>query len=103
MEPKETADAQSSGLLSTPKEMPVKLEDDATITRAGVSHDGEGLSATASLGLCLTETYCLLVLVTCNVDSVLVLYSMVPTHVWSELIAQDICTYWLWVLPVPLM
>ena len=48
MEQEETANARSSGLLSSPLDTPVKTEDDATITRAGVSPNGEGLSATAS-------------------------------------------------------
>ena len=61
MEQEETAEAQSSGLLSTPLDMPLKSEDDATITRSGTSPDGEGLSTTVSSGLCLRDTYCLLV------------------------------------------
>ena len=95
MELEEIADAQSSGLMLTCKDTPVKTEDDATVTKVGVSPDGEGLSTTASPGLCQRETYCLLVQVTQNVDSVLALESKVPDHVWTELIAWDICTYWL--------
>ena len=70
----------------------MKSEDNATGARASTSHDGEG-----SLGLHQRETYCLLVRVTHNVDSVSLLDSMVPTHVWSKLMAQDICTYQLWI------
>ena len=95
MEQEETADAESSGLLSTPLDMPVKSEDDATITRAGTSPDDEGLSTTVSSGLCCRDTYCLLVWVTHNINSVSALDSKVPDHVWIELIAWDICTYWL--------
>ena len=93
MNPEETTDARSPGLLSNPKETPVKSKDDATITGAGVSPDSEGLSTTVSLGLCQRETYCLLIWLTCNIASVSALNSMVPTHVWTELIAWDICTY----------
>ena len=97
MELEETTDTWPSRLLSTPKEIPVKSEDDATMTGVSVSTDSEGLSTTESLGLCWRETYCLLVLVTCNVDSVSALDLMVPAHVWTKLIAWDICTYRLWV------
>ena len=61
MEQEETADAWSSGLLSTPLNMPVKSKDDATITGASASPDGERLSTTVSSGLCRRDAYCLLV------------------------------------------
>ena len=61
MEQEETTDAWSSGLLSTPLDMPVKSEDDATITGASAFPDGEGLSITVSSGLCQRDAYCLLV------------------------------------------
>ena len=95
MEQEEPTDAWSSRLLSSPLVIPVKAEDNATVTGASVSPDGEGLSATASLLLCQRDAYCLLVQVTCNIDSVSALDSKVPDYVWTEVIAWDICTYWL--------
>ena len=62
MEQKESEDAQYSELLTTtPVDMPVKSEDDATDQRTGASLEGEGLSAAASPGLHQREAYCLLV------------------------------------------
>ena len=68
----------------SPTEMPVKLE--ATVA-SGVDNPHEGPNTTVSLGLCQRENYCLLIWVTHNVDSVLALDSMVPAHIWSQLIA----------------
>ena len=91
MEQKESDDAQYSELL-TPMKTPVKLEDDDTKgTRA--SPDSERSPATVSQGTCWREAYCLLVQVTRNVDSVSALDAKVPDYVWTEVIAQDICTY----------
>ena len=73
LEQEKTTNAQSSGLLPITLDMPVKSEDDATITGTGASPDGEGLSATASLGLCQREAYCLLVWVNRSINSVLAL------------------------------
>ena len=96
MEQEVTDDAQFSEILSTPLDMPVKSEDDATITGTGASPDGEGLSTKASSELHWRDAYCLLVHVTHNVNSVLALDSKVPDYVWTEVIARDICTYRLW-------
>ena len=94
MEWKESKDAQYSELLTTtPVDMPVKSEDDATTQGTGASPDGEGLSAAASPGLCWREAYCLLVRVACNVDSVSTLDAKVPDYVWTEVMGRDICTY----------
>ena len=79
---------------------PVKSQDDAAVKGTGASPDGEGLSTTAYSGLCRREAYCLLVLVAHNVDSVSVLDAKVPDYVWTEVIAQDICTYWVGAQPV---
>ena len=73
-------------------DMPVKTEDDATEKGTGASPDSEGSSATMSQGMQWREVYCLLVQVTRNVDSVL--DAKVPDYVWTEVIAWDICTYW---------
>ena len=91
MEQKETDDAQYSELL-TPTRTPVKMEDDTTKgTRA--SPESEKSPATGPQGMHWREAYCLLVWVTRNVDSVSVLDAKVPDYVWTEVIAQDICTY----------
>ena len=95
MEWKESEDARYSELLtSTPVDTPVNSEDDATNQRTGASPEGEGLSAVASPGLRWREAYCLLVWVTHNVDSVSALDAKVPDYVGTEVIARDICTYW---------
>ena len=62
--------------------------------RSGASTDGEGLFAVMPWGLHWREAYCLLVRVTRNVDSVSGLDVKVSNYVWNEVIAQDICTYW---------
>ena len=74
--------------------MPVKSEDDATTQGTRASPDGERLSAAMIQGLCQREAYCLLVRVTRNVNSVSTLDVKVPDYVWNEVIAWDICTYW---------
>ena len=61
MEQEATNDAWYSELLTKPLGMPVKLEEDATITRTRASPNGEGLSATALSRLCWRDAYCLLV------------------------------------------
>ena len=91
MEQKESNDAWYSKLL-TPTKTPVKSEDDDTKV-TGASPDSERSPATVSQGTHWREAYCLLVWVTCNVDSVSVLDAKVPDYVWTEVIAQDICTY----------
>ena len=94
MEWEESEDAHYSKLLTTtPGDMSVKSEDDATDKGTGVSPDGEGLSAVTSPGLCQREAYCLLVQVAHNVDSVSALDAKVPDYVRNRVIAQDICTY----------
>ena len=91
MEQEESEDAQYSELITiAPEDTPVKSEDDAT---TGAAPDGEGLSAAMPQGLCQRESYCLLVWVARNVDSVSALDAKVPDYVWNEVIAQDICTY----------
>ena len=95
MEQEATDDAQYSKLLTTPLDMPVKSEDDATITRTGTSPNSEGSSTTVSSGLCQRDAYCLLVQVTHNVNSVPTLDAKIPYYVWTEVISRDICTYWL--------
>ena len=75
MEQRETEDAWYSELLTTPVDTPVKSEDDATNKRTGTSPDGGGA---VSPGLCWRESYCLLVQVACNVDSVSALDAKVP-------------------------
>ena len=95
MEWKEPEDAQYSELLNTtPVDMPVKFKDDATDQGAGVSPEGEALSMARSRGLRLRESYCLLVQVNHNVDSVSALDAKVPDYVWTEVIARHICTHW---------
>ena len=64
----------------------MKSEDDATAQGTGASPDGEGLSTAMPQGLCQREAYCLLVRVTCNVDSVSTLDAKVPKYVWNEVI-----------------
>ena len=93
MEQEVTDDAWCSKLLTVPLDMPVKSEDDATVTGTGASPDGEGLSVTASSGLRQRDAYCLLVRVARNVNSVSALDANVPDYVWTEVLAQDICTY----------
>ena len=91
MEQKESDDARYSKLL-TPTQTPVKSEDDNTKgTRA--SPDSERSPATVSQGMCQREAYCLLVRVTCNMDSVSALDAKVPDYVWTEIIARDICMF----------
>ena len=97
MEQKESNDAQYSELL-TPTGTPVKLEDDAT-KGTGASPDSERSPTTVPQGMHRREAYCLLVRVTHNVDSVSALDAKVPDYVWTEVIAQDICTYQIGVLP----
>ena len=95
MEWKETEDALYSELLTTnPVDTPVKSEDDTINLGTGALPEGEGSSKVVSPGLCRREAYCLLVRVTCNVDSVSALDVKVPDYVWTEVIAQDICTHW---------
>ena len=91
MEQKESDDAQYSKLLTPPK-TPVKSEDDAT-KGTGTSPDSERSPATVSQGTRWREAYCLLVQFACNVDSVSALDTEVPDYVWTEVIAQNICTY----------
>ena len=94
MERKESEDARYSELLTTtPVDMPVKSEDDATDQRTRASPEIEGLSMAVSPGLHWREAYCLLMQVTRNVDSVSMLDAKVPNYVWTEVIARDICTY----------
>ena len=69
---------------------PVKSEDDTT---TGACSDGEGLSTAVPLGFRQRESYCLLVRVAYNVDSVFALDAKVPDYVLNEVIARDICTY----------
>ena len=95
MEREESEDARYSELLTTALvDMPVKSEDDATAQGTGASPEGEGLSTAMPRGLRQREAYCLLVRVTCNVDSVSALDAKVPDYVLNEIIAQDICMYW---------
>ena len=95
MEWKETEDAWYSELLTTtPVDTPVTSEDNTIDLRTRAFPEGEGSSTVASPGLCRREAYCLLVRVTCNVDSVSALDVKVPDYVWTEVIAQDICTHW---------
>ena len=98
MEQKESDDALYSEVL-TPTRMPVKLEDDTTEKGTVVSPDGGGSPTTASQGMRRKEAYCLLMRVTCNVDSVSALDAKVPDYVWTEVIARDICTYQIGALP----
>ena len=91
MEQKESDDAQYSKLL-TPTRTPVKSEDDAT-KGTGASPDSERSPTTVFQGMCWREAYCLLVRVARNMDSVSTLDAKVPDYVWTEVIAQDICTY----------
>ena len=94
MEQKGTGDARNPELLTTtPVDTPVKCKDDTTDNRTGASPEGEESSAAASPGLCRREAYCLLVRVTRNVDTVSALDAKVPDYVWTEVIAQDICTH----------
>ena len=94
MEWKEPEDAWYSELLTTTLvDMPVKSKDDATNQGARVSPGDEGLSAARSRGLCQRESYCILVRVNCNVDSMSALDAKVPNYVWTEVIAWDICTH----------
>ena len=94
MEWKGTKDARYPEFLTTtPVDAPVKSEDDTADDRTRVSPEGGGSSAAASPGLRQREAYCLLVRVTCNVDSVSALDAKVPDYVWTEAIAQDICVY----------
>ena len=62
----------------------MKSEDDATTVAA---LDGEGLSTAMPQGLHQRESYCLLVQVSPNVDSVSALDAKVPDYVWNEVIA----------------
>ena len=95
MERKESENARYSKLLTTtPVDTPMKSEDNATTQRTGASPDSKGLSVAASPELRQREAYCLLVRVAHNVDSVSALDAKVPDYVWTEVIARDICTYW---------
>ena len=95
MERKGTKDARYPEFLTTtPVDAPVKSEDDTADDGTRASLEGGGSSVAASLGLRRREAYCLLVRVTCNVDSVSALDAKVPNYVWTEAIAQDICVYW---------
>ena len=93
MEQKESDDARYSELL-TPMKTPVKSEDDAT-KGTGASPDSERSPNTVSQGMHWREAYCLLVQVTHNMDSVSALDTKIPDYVWTEVIAPDICTYWI--------
>ena len=92
MEQKETDDARYSELL-TPTGTPVKMEDDTT-KGTGASPEGEKSPATEPRGMRRRESYCLLVRVACNVDSVSALDAKVPDYVWTEAIAMAkfVCT-----------
>ena len=91
MEQKKFEDSRYSELLTLTK-TPVKSEiDDTKGTRA--SPDSERSPATVSQEMCQREAYCLLVQVAHNVDSVSTLDAKVPDYVWTEVIAQDICTF----------
>ena len=95
MEQEANIDAKSARLptSTSPLETPVKLET-AIDSRVNTPQAGNNRqSVTLSLGVQSHETYCSIVLVTCNADSVLALNLMVPTHSWSDLIAWDICTH----------
>ena len=70
------------------------MEDDAT-KGIGASPDSERSPATGPQGIRWTEAYCLLVWVTCNVDSVSALDAKVPDYIWTEAIAKDIRMYWI--------
>ena len=91
MEQKESDDAWYSELL-TPTKTPVKSEDDDT-KGTEASPDSERSPATVSQETRWREAYCLLVRVTRNMDSVSALDAKVPDYVWTEVIAQDICTF----------
>ena len=94
MERKGTKDARYPKFLTTtPVDAPVKSEDDTANDGTGVSPEGGGSPAATSLGLRRREAYCLLVQVTCNVDSVSALDAKVPDYVWTEAVAWDICAY----------
>ena len=94
MERKGTKDARYPEFLTTTSmDASVKSEDNTTDDGTRPSLEGEGLSAAASSGLHQREAYCLLVWVTCNVDSVSMLDAKVPDYVWTEAIAWDICAY----------
>ena len=95
MEQKGTKDAwYPEFLTTTPVDAPVKSEEYTADDRTGASLESEGSSVAASLGLRQREAYCLLVQVTRNVDSVSALHAKVPDYVWTEVIAHDICAYW---------
>ena len=93
MEQETTVDIWSSKLL-LPLKMLVKSEETET-SGIDTPQKSEAPTVTASTRLCRWETYCLIVQVIYNVDSVLALDSMVPAHIWSDLIAWDNCTHWL--------
>ena len=97
MERKGTEDAwYPKFLTTTPVDAPVKSEDDTADDATGASPEGGRSSMAASPGLHRREVYCLLVRVTCNVDSVSALDAKVPNYVWTEAIAWDICVYRVW-------
>ena len=48
---------------------------------------------------CTREKHTVSSVVTHNMDSVSVLDAKVPDYVWTEVIARDICTYWVEALP----
>ena len=94
MEQKGTKDVWYPEFLTTiPVDAPVKSEDNTANDRTEASPEGGGSPGAASPGLCRREAYCLLVRVTCNVDSVSGLDAKVPNYVWTEAIARDICVY----------
>ena len=70
MEQKGTKDAWYPEFLTTTAvDVPVKSEDDTANDGTGASPEGGGSSTAASPGLRQREAYCLLVRVTCNVDT----------------------------------
>ena len=94
MERKGTEDARYPEFLTTtPVDAPVKSEDNTADDGTGASPEGGGSSVAVSPGLCCREAYCLLVRVTCNVDSVSALDAKVPDYVSTEAIARDISVY----------
>ena len=80
MEQEAANNARYSELLTTPMDTLVKTEDDAAITGTEAFPDGEGLSVT--------------MLAAHNVDSMSALDVKVLDYIWTEVIAWDICTYW---------
>ena len=91
MEQEPTDDARAAELLSTPTR-PVKSEEEGGSSLESPTPTKS--SGCKVQGLSSRETYCLLVWVTHNVETVSALNAAVSTHLWNELIARDICTYW---------